>query len=43
MTGKAVVNLIRKLHEKGIDSNEILEMIEYIETHESGEDNSRQE
>lgn len=35
MTGKAVVNLIRKLREKGIDSNE------YIETHEPREDNSR--
>lgn len=43
MTGKAAVNLIRKLREKGIDSNEILEIIEYIETHEQGEDNSRQE
>ena len=36
MTGKAVVNLIRKLREKGIDSNEILEIIEYIETHALG-------
>lgn len=43
MTGKDVVNLIRILREKGIDSNEILEIIEYIETHEPREDNSRQE
>ena len=38
MTGKAVVNLICKLREKGIDSDEILNMIEYIETHEPRED-----
>ena len=38
MTGKAVVNLIRKLREKGIDSDEILNIIEYIETHEPRED-----
>ena len=43
MTSKAVINLIRKLREKGIDSNEILEIIEYIETHEPREDNSKQE
>lgn len=43
VTGKDVVNLIRILREKGIDSNEILEIIEYIETHEPREDNSRQE
>ncbi len=42
MTGKEVVNLIRKLREKGIDSNEILEIIEYIETHEPREDSSKQ-
>ena len=41
MTGKAVINLIRKLREKGIDSNEILEIIEYIETHEPREDKDR--
>lgn len=38
MTGKDVVNLIRILREKGIDSDEILEIIEYIETHEPEED-----
>ena len=42
MTGKEVVNLIRKLREKGIDSNEILEIIEYIETHEPREDHSKE-
>ena len=41
MTGKEIVNLIRKLREKGIDSNEILEIIEYIETHEPREDSSK--
>ena len=38
MTGKEIVNLIRKLREKGIDSDEILNIIEYIETHEPRED-----
>ena len=38
MTGKEVVNLIRKLREKGIDSNEILEFIEYTIIHEPRED-----
>lgn len=38
MTGKDVVNLTRKLREKGIDSAEILKIIEYIETHEPCED-----
>ena len=38
MTGKEVVNLIRKLREKGLSSDEILEIIEYIETHEHRED-----
>lgn len=33
MTGKDVVNLTRKLKEKGMNSDEILEIIEYIETH----------
>lgn len=40
MTGKEIVNLIRKLREKGIDSNEILEIIEYIETHDPEEDSN---
>lgn len=38
MTGKEIVNLIHILREKGIGSEEILEIIEYIETHEPGED-----
>ena len=38
MTGKEIVNLIRKLREKGIDSDEILKIIEYVETHEPHED-----
>lgn len=38
MTGKEVVNLIRKLREKGMNSDEILEIIEYIETHDPKED-----
>ena len=36
--GKEVVNLIRKLREKGMNSDEILEIIEYIETHDPKED-----
>lgn len=37
MTGIEVVNLTRKLKEKGMSSYEILAIIEYIETHDSGE------
>ena len=37
MTGKEVVNLIRKLKEKGMSSDEILAITEYIETHEPKE------
>lgn len=37
MTGKEVVNLIRKLREKGMNSDEILDIIEYIETHDPKE------
>ena len=36
MTGKEIVNLIRKLKEKGL-SDEILAIIEYIETHDPAE------
>ena len=39
MPGKEVVNLIRKLKEKGMSSDEILEIIEYIETHDPKETN----
>lgn len=38
MTSREVVNLIRKLREKGLSSDEILEIIEYIETHDPKED-----
>lgn len=38
MTGKEVVNLIRKLREKVMNSDEILDIIEYIETHDPKED-----
>ncbi len=37
MTGKQIVNLIRKLKEKGLSSDEILELIEHIETHDPKE------
>ena len=37
MTGKEIVNLIRKLKEKGMHSDEILSIIEYIETHDPKE------
>lgn len=33
-----VVNLIRKLREKRMNSDEILDIIEYIETHDPKED-----
>ena len=41
MTGKETVNLIRKLKEEGMTSDKILEIIEYIETHDPKEDNSK--
>lgn len=37
MTGKEVVNLIRILREEGMSSDKILEIIEYIETHDPKE------
>lgn len=37
ITGKEIVNLIRKLKEKGLSSDEILNIIEYIETHDPKE------
>ena len=37
MTGKEVVNLIRKLKEKCMSSDEILAIIEYVETHDPKE------
>lgn len=38
MTGKEIVNLIRVLREKGLSSDEILQIIEYVEMHDSKED-----
>lgn len=40
MTGKEIVNLIRKLKEKGMSSDEILAIIEYVETHDPKEQES---
>lgn len=37
MTGKEIVNLIRQLRNKGLSDTEILNMIEYIETHDPKE------
>ncbi len=37
MTGEEIVNLIRKLREKGMSSDEILDIIEYVETHDPKE------
>ena len=34
MTGKEIVNLIRKLREKGMSDSEILDLILYVETHD---------
>ena len=34
MTGKEIINLIDKLKEKGMNSDEILEIVEYVEKHE---------
>ena len=37
MTGKEIVNLIRKLKEEGMSAEKIIEIIEYIETHDPKE------
>lgn len=37
MTDREVANLTRKLKEKGMNSDEILAIIEYIETHDPKE------
>ena len=37
LTGKEVANLNRKLREKGLSGDEILAIIEYIETHDPKE------
>lgn len=38
MSGKEIVNLIRKLRESGMGDKEILDIIEYIETHDPKEE-----
>ena len=38
MPGKEIVNLIRVLREKGMDAEEILEIIERVESHSPAED-----
>ena len=40
MTGKEIVNLIRELRKKGMHDTEILNLIEYIETHDPKESSS---
>ena len=37
MTGKEIVNLLRELRKKGMSDTEILNLIEYIETHDPKE------
>lgn len=37
MTGKGIVNLIRSLRADGVNDTKILNLIEYIETHEPNE------
>lgn len=40
MTGKEIVNLIRELRKKGMNDTEILNLIEYIETHDPKENDN---
>lgn len=37
MTGKEIVNLIRQLRDDGMSDTKILDLIEYIETHDPKE------
>lgn len=37
MTGKEIVNLIRQLRSNGMSDTKILDLIEYIETHDPKE------
>ena len=37
MIGKEIVNLIRQLRENGMSDTKILDLIEYIETHDPKE------
>lgn len=44
MTGKEIVNLIRSLRADGVNDTKILDLIEYIETHDPQEnENSNKE
>lgn len=44
MTGKEIVNLIRSLRADGVNDTKILDLIEYIETHDPKEnENSNKE
>lgn len=40
MIGKEIVNLIRSLRAEGLSDTKILDIIEYIETHEPKENES---
>ena len=40
MTGKEIVNLIRSLRADGVNDTKILNLIEYIETHDPKENES---
>lgn len=37
MTGKEIVNLIRELRKQGMSDTDILNLIEYVETHDPKE------
>lgn len=43
MTGKEIVNLIRQLRASGMSDKKILDLIEYIETHDPTERNESSE
>lgn len=43
MTGKEIVNLIRQLRASGMSDKKILDLIEYIETHDPKERNESSE
>ncbi len=40
MTGKEIVNLIRQLRQSGMNDTKILDLIDYIETHDPIEDSN---
>ncbi len=42
MTGKEIVNLIRSLRDNGMDDTKILNIIEYIETHDPKESENKE-